>query len=467
MQKRTRKGFTLIELLVTTAIIIGIGVIALVGLSGRKGSNDLLTTGAKITTLLRQAQSDSVAQEGGNQWGVYFSNATNTAPFYALYSSSTYSTSTTVAAYPLPPSVGYLASVIPSGSSTSVSFSQISGADATSQNIVLYLKNSPTTEYYIAIHPSGLVDNVPPDWVLVPGNGTYGTSNFFAMKYDAVCANASGTGLNVPADGNGYNNGGYTVNSNNCTAANGRQVASLPSVIPIVDVSHLQAVSYCSSIGAHLLTNDEFMTIANNIANQPANWTGGAVGSGSLYIGNVYNSSEYAADPNDANGYSNGSGGTMATTTALVAGDLRRTFYLSNGSVLWDMTGNLWQHVQRSVNNVGDAQNTMTLPGCTNGTAAWEVCQYGTSTTPYVSTYSSDVTALMINPSNSSWNSSQEMGWVYTYGSSTNLGDTIFIRGAFWGGYFDQGLFFLNLSWVATSTDTGLGFRCAMAVPTQ
>jgi hypothetical protein len=274
------------------------------------------------------------------------------------------------------------------------------------------------------------------------------------MKYDAVCTNGNGAVVNSPADGGGYNNG-----TTACTPSSSLQIAALPGGLPIVDITEITAKQYCSSIGAHLLTNDEYMTIAMNAAGQASNWTGGAVGTGGLYIGNANNASEYPADPNDANGYAGESNKTITYTN-----DERRTLTLSNGSVIWDMSGNVWEEVQRSVNNVGDLTNTMIVPSCSNGTAGGEWCQYGNSTTPYVSAYSTDVTQLMAAPPNASWNSSQDIGQVYTYGSGGGRGNTGFLRGGLWGawpGGAGDGAFSLYLFFNVNGSSNSVGFRCA------
>jgi hypothetical protein len=254
------------------------------------------------------------------------------------------------------------------------------------------------------------------------------------MKYDAVCSDGNGNVVNTPADGNGYNNGGNSVNTNNCTPANSRQIASLPGGLPIVDISHTQAVAYCQSVGAHLITNDEYMTIVTNAANQSSNWTGGTVGTGGLYIGNANNASEYPADANDANGYAGESNKTINYTN-----DERRTLTLSNGSTIWDMSGNVWEHVQRSVNDVGDLTTTMVVPSCTGG-GGWNWCQF-----PNISAWSTDVTQARAAPPNSAWSSSQDIGQVYTDGSGGNQGTTVFLRGVDWYNGSGAGAFTLSL----------------------
>jgi prepilin-type N-terminal cleavage/methylation domain-containing protein len=286
-------------------------------------------------------------------------------------------------------------------------------------------------------------------WVTVPGNGTFGTQTFSVMKYDAVCSDGKGNYLND--QDSGYHT--YSDSSKNCTSANSRQIASLPGGWPIANISHTSALLYCQSIGAHLLTNDEYMTIATNAAGQSSNWSGGSPGSGYMYSGHNDNAPANAlpADASDANGYSG------ETNTG---GNQRRTLTLSNGSVVWDFAGNVWQHVQRSVNNAGDLTTTMALPACTGG-GGWNWCQYGNTLTPYISAWSSDVASANVAPPNSSWNSSQGMGQVYTYGTGVNQGTTVFLRGADWSAGSGAGAFALNVSWGTGNTSYGVGFRCA------
>ena len=88
------------------------------------------------------------------------------------------------------------------------------------------------------------------DWVAVPGNSSYERNDFCVMKYEAkegiirTKSNASGT--------------------------------------PWVSISQTTAAAECASIGAQLISNDQWMTIATNIANQASNWSGNSVGSGAL-----------------------------------------------------------------------------------------------------------------------------------------------------------------------------------------
>lgn len=152
-----KKGFTLIEVLLTVAIMAILAVIAVVSLNGKKNSNDLSSTASEVTALLREAQSRAVTQVQDASWGIHFSNATATAPFYALFYSS-YGPTTTVDYYRLPSDVAYVSSTLPVGESLDVIFSQISGMASASTTIGFYnIAQSSLPSISIAVALSGAI----------------------------------------------------------------------------------------------------------------------------------------------------------------------------------------------------------------------------------------------------------------------------------------------------------------------
>ena len=151
-----RRAFTVVELLIVIAIVAVIMLISLPYLFGRRNTGDLKNTAAQIATLLRQAQSASMAQKQGMSWGVHFQNSTTTMPFYALFSSA-YGASSTVGYYPLPGTVAYDTSTLAAGSSLDVIFSQVSGLASASTSIGLYLTSDPSIRSVISVASSGAV----------------------------------------------------------------------------------------------------------------------------------------------------------------------------------------------------------------------------------------------------------------------------------------------------------------------
>jgi prepilin-type N-terminal cleavage/methylation domain-containing protein len=153
-----KKGFTLVEILVVIALIVAVGAVVFANLGTRKVDTDLVTTDQQIGSLLRQAQVDAMEQESDASWGVYFSNATNTEPFYELFTGS-YSTSTVVGyPYLLPTTVSFVTSTLASGATTSVTFSAIAGTASASTTIGLYMPDeSAAFSSTISVASSGSV----------------------------------------------------------------------------------------------------------------------------------------------------------------------------------------------------------------------------------------------------------------------------------------------------------------------
>ena len=136
-----KKGFTLIEIMITLVIIVAVGLVATLSLQGGKNAADLTDATKQIATLLREAQSDSMAQSQGALWGVHFDNTTSSQAFYSLfYTQSSYASSTQSGGrYLLPSDLCYATSSVAVGSSTDIIFSSLSGAPSAPATITLQL----------------------------------------------------------------------------------------------------------------------------------------------------------------------------------------------------------------------------------------------------------------------------------------------------------------------------------------
>jgi hypothetical protein len=256
-------------------------------------------------------------------------------------------------------------------------------------------------------------------WVAVPGDADYGTSDFCVMKYEAKEVGGVATSQ---ATGN-----------------------------PWVSISQTNSITECSDLGGdyHLITNNEWMTIAANIANVADNWSGGSVGSGSLNRGHTDGSpnNALAADANDNNACS-GTGQTCDGSTWNLE---RRTFKLSTGEVIWDFGGNVWEWTSYYEPS-GKATPT--------GFSYNEYPTVGDGAT---------TTKAMLVPTNavkSWWNDS----WDSTYGigqyyAGTNGSGGALVRGGGWYSDAVAGVFTAVLDSAPSHTNTGRGLRCAAFAP--
>jgi formylglycine-generating enzyme required for sulfatase activity len=259
------------------------------------------------------------------------------------------------------------------------------------------------------------------------------------MKYEAKAVSSSDptVGLTTP-------NTGFNTIANNVTAtttANGRMIASVASGYPIANISQVTAAQYCIDAGGSLMTNAEWMTIARNIESVDSNWTGGTVGSGGLWRGHSDNAPSLALVASTDNDPYAGTGQTAPSIE-------RRTHTLSNGEVIWDMGGNVREWTNDTI--TGANQPTITAsPGFT-----WRQFTALTSngTLPYDD----------YRPSNASWNSSQNMGQIYSDGTLGNNTVYGFLRGGHWNTASFSGVFTLVLNGTPTGTGGSIGFRCVV-----
>jgi len=286
----------------------------------------------------------------------------------------------------------------------------------------------------------------PTGYIPVPGSSSYGTSDFCVMKYEAK--NVGGI-ANSTASGN-----------------------------PWVSLTWQQAKSNCEALGTdyHLITDNEWLTIAKNAENIATNWNSSVVGTGFMYLGHNDNNpaNSLAADTNDSNGYYGTNDGVSSpgdnsynnfpSNDARAYQGQRRTLTLSNGEVIWDLAGNVWEWVNNSMPIASRYHG---------GDQAWMSYSSDDGTGKIASL----VPALM-TPS-SGWNANNGMGRYYdgtslagAYNSISEAPDSctgycsptaVFLRGGYWGGGADAGAFALLLHHGPSLSDTGAGFRCSSA----
>ncbi|MEX0895757.1 MAG: Ig-like domain-containing protein [Patescibacteria group bacterium] len=327
-----------------------------------------------------------------------------------------------------------------SGASTTNQYSALSNTDATTTagQVTLAPVNELTNGTFASDNSSWSTAAVPASgWVEVPGNGTYSTTNFLAMQYEAKydCTGDddgdTAATCSAPADsGSGldYRDIGSFDTANVVSTANGA---------PIVHISQTQAISACPA-GYHLITNNEWMTIARNIEAQATNWANGVVGStvssgGGLKRGNIgiVDSASYnGADPEQGTGR-----------------DTKAKHVLSNGSEFWDISGNVWE------------RNSDTITGANqpdvSGQNGFNWRDY-TALTGYGS-----LSYDLLRPAGTTYNADHGVGRIYHDSNSVSSTVYSFTRGGYWGSNANAGVFTLDLIDAPSSQGYPVGFRCA------
>lgn len=262
----------------------------------------------------------------------------------------------------------------------------------------------------------------PDGWVRVPGNSTFGTSDFYVMQYEAKCLF---NGVPQKSPNSGWNT--YWNIITPCTAQNSRTVASHALGYPIGYVSQTDAALYCQNTGARLVTNNEWQTIAWNIQNKASNWSNGLVGSGFIPLGNTWSAAEEATDPGQ--------------------GQYRRTNLLSNNLEIWDLSGNVYEWTNNTI------LGTNKPLGIAGSAVEW----------PTVSNFGS-LTRNEIKPVSDTYSYiSPSVNYIGLYYQGSQDGTTYgFVRGGRWP--FGQGIEDLDLGNPPETTRSKTGFRCAKAL---
>ena len=282
---------------------------------------------------------------------------------------------------------------------------------------LVYTNNAGTQTY---IDKATTTRTCPSGYIAVPGNSMYGTSEFCVMKYEAKTGSS--------------------------TVAATTQAAGLP--LGWVDQNTARTACGLNGAGYGLITNAEYMTIARNIEAQLSNWTTGTAASTAVGIGGIYRGyssiwrygPQIAATTDDNDGYF----GTGLSGFAIE----RRTHALSNGQVIWDLSGNLWELLNDTILRVDQPNN--------NSGSFWqEWTVFNTGGSYGVLSY--DLT----RPSNSNWDSNQSMGryLMYDSASASNVSQPL-LRGGHYPEQSNAGIFALG-DMPGYGYDR-VGFRCVL-----
>lgn len=300
--KHNNLGFTIVELLI---VIVIIGILAAI-------------------TLVSYAGISSKANESAIK-----AELTNASKKLSLYHTEhdTYPTNidlgTGCPTAPMPDTLN----CVKSSTGTEVTYS------GSSNGYILKFKKNNLT-YQITEDSSPTIVSAiscPTGYIIVPGSATYGTSDFCVMKYEAK------------NDGSG-------------------NAVSTMTGIPWDNISQADASTASSGAcaGCHLITESEWMTIAQNVLSVSDNWSGGTVGSGYIYSGhNDGDPFGLQQASSDSDGYF-GTGNSASEVEIRPPAGVpyppgkaeRRTLKLTNGEVIWDLAGNAGERTASTFNGI-------------------------------------------------------------------------------------------------------------------
>jgi len=226
-------------------------------------------------------------------------------------------------------------------------------------------------------------------------------------------------------------------------------IISKPDWYPIVWLNQYNAIEACKSMWNwyHLITNNEWMAIARNIEVQSSNWSWWIVWTTLNRWQSNANWTDWNIWALTANTWIYGSPNNWFIN--------KRTHNLSNWQIIWDIAGNVWEHVNKA--NTLDWSNYAIWTNWINfmfaKTADNDIC----NATDWFYEWSTCVSkAISMNwPANSSYTTTNWIWGVRDYDA------TIIARGSAWGDTASVGIFALFLAWNNISSSYNNGFRCA------
>lgn len=190
------------------------------------------------------------------------------------------------------------------------------------------------------------------------------------------------------------------------------------------------------------------MTITRNAELQSANWIDGVVGSTIAGLGGLKRGNVGVVDGVSYDG-ENPDYGTSR--------DEKSKIILSNGTEIWDLSGNVWEHLR--IDDADSVIPRVNMP--TLSTIADDGTIGGWGEFTDIDGYGM-LSYDAIRPLNSLYNSDYGVGRIWTYGDDeTSLGLRIALRGGSWTSLIDGGIFTMSLSVADVGSNEDIGYRCA------
>lgn len=293
----------------------------------------------------------------------------------------------------------------------------------------------------------------PANFVKIPANTTLNTQDFCLSKFEMKASLNDGTPVFD------------TNNSGTPLDVSLHKPESRASGLPWVRITLPQAAAECASLGSgyHLSTVKEWQAAALNVESVASNWSGSAVGTGTIIRGHSDGAVSGAAV---TEGYAvagvlllgAGLDSDPFAGTGQVSGTQKRTYNLTNGEIIWDLSGNARDIVDPNGSAVGI---NYTGPG---SSGFYEVS--GSELSSMISSLtfaamSGGLTINLFSPATPALtNTTNEIGRVYI--SSSARTDRMITRGGNFSSSNSPGLFAADFDSATTGTSSSAGFRCVI-----
>ncbi len=276
-----------------------------------------------------------------------------------------------------------------------------------------------------------------PEWFIwVPWNPEFDTEEWFCVaQYEMTYSDADVP--NSTEAGTEWNTVAFVL---------WKQIVSQAWKYPIASINQSEAIAACKGMWKwyHLITNNQWMTIARNIEANNQNWSSGTIWAGNIYNGvsndliNGCDSEWWNLDPR--------SSGTKTGPWNITCNNKRSHKLKQWGWVIWDFSWNIWEHVNKANTLEGTWYNVaQTSLAWSSSLTSWDSDGiYGDDMQRYGSA--------------TSWWMTQGLWSIYY---AQWVLDNVFLRG---GTAFDSsntGIFTLFLSYTSTTEHRSVGFRCA------
>jgi hypothetical protein len=224
---------------------------------------------------------------------------------------------------------------------------------------------------------------------------------------------------------------------------------------PWVWITQTDALTACSNLGTNfqLISNNQWMTLASNIASTASNWSLGSVGSGAINRGHSDNSpaSACAASSDDSFGWVE----TDCTAQNSGSSSQKRTHTLSTGAVIWDVAGSVWEWTSYVI-----ADNNAKPYVTADGSPGIDWRELSAINNGFTAMTLKDLRPINTEKSfwSDSWNSTQGVGQYFA--GSNGTGGAL-LRGASRNNGTIAGVFSAYLGNSPSDSFSSIGFRCA------